>query len=47
LTQWYDNWDTPFCLACVFFLISADCWLVIDPRPPVFGSGRTADVRER
>jgi sugar phosphate permease len=34
--QWFNDWDLPLHLIGVFFLVGALCWLIIDPRKPVF-----------
>ena len=40
--EWYANWDMPLYLLGVFFLIGAGCWLLIDPRRPVFDADAPA-----
>jgi MFS family permease len=34
--QWFGRWDLPLYLMGVLFLLGAGCWLLIDPRQPVF-----------
>lgn len=34
--EWFGNWDLPLHLMASLFLLGAVCWLVIDPRQPVF-----------
>ena len=34
--EWYGSWDLPLYLMGSLFLIGAVCWLLIDPRRPVF-----------
>jgi MFS transporter, ACS family, glucarate transporter len=34
--QWYGSWDFPLRLIGAMFLVGAACWLIIDPRRPVF-----------
>jgi MFS family permease len=33
---WFGSWNVPLYLMGVLFLVGAGCWLVIDPRRPVF-----------
>jgi MFS family permease len=39
--KWFGNWNLPLYLLGALFLIGAACWLVIDPRSPVFGETRS------
>jgi ACS family glucarate transporter-like MFS transporter len=34
--EWYGSWDFPLYLIGSLFLAGAGCWMVIDPRRPVF-----------
>jgi MFS family permease len=34
--QWYGSWNFPLYLLGAMFLVGALCWLIIDPRRPVF-----------
>ncbi len=34
--QWFGNWDLPFYLMGVLFLVGAVCWALVDPDQPVF-----------
>jgi uncharacterized membrane protein len=38
--KWFGNWNVPFWLLGVMFVVGAACWLFIDPRQPVFGMPR-------
>ena len=38
--QWFDDWNLPFRLLGVLFLVGAACWLYIDPRKPVFAGAQ-------
>ena len=41
--QWFGNWNVPLYVMGVLFLVGAACWLVVDPRRPVFAEpGRAA-----
>jgi hypothetical protein len=33
---WFGSWNLPLYLMGVLFLVGAGCWLLIDPRIPVF-----------
>ncbi|MBM3837250.1 MAG: MFS transporter [Verrucomicrobia bacterium] len=34
--QWFESWNLPLYLMGLLFLIGTFCWLIIDPREPVF-----------
>jgi MFS family permease len=34
--EWYGSWNFPIYLLAGLFLVGAGCWLIIDPRRPVF-----------
>jgi ACS family glucarate transporter-like MFS transporter len=34
-----QDWTTPLCIAGVLYLAGAACWMVIDPRKPLFEGG--------
>jgi MFS transporter, ACS family, glucarate transporter len=34
--EWYGSWDFPLYLIGTLFLVGAACWMIIDPRRPVF-----------
>ena len=34
--EWFGNWDVPLYVMGVLFLVGAACWMIIDPRRPVF-----------
>jgi nitrate/nitrite transporter NarK len=34
--DWFANWDLPLYVMGALFLIGAVCWMIIDPRRPVF-----------
>ena len=34
--EWYGSWNFPLYLLAGLFLLGAVCWLIIDPRRPVF-----------
>ena len=34
--QWFGRWDVPLYVMGGLFLAGAICWLLIDPRTPVF-----------
>ena len=36
--EWYGSWNFPLYLLASLFLLGAVCWLVVDPRRPVFES---------
>jgi cyanate permease len=36
--EWFANWDLPLYVMGGLFLIGAVCWMIIDPRRPVFGA---------
>lgn len=45
--EWFGNWDLPLYLMASLFLLGAVCWLVIDPRQPVFPTaGDASDCRD-
>jgi ACS family glucarate transporter-like MFS transporter len=35
--QWFGNWNLPLYLMGVLFLVGAACWMLVDPKQPVFG----------
>lgn len=37
---WFGSWNVPLYLMGVLFLVGAGCWLLIDPRRPVFADQR-------
>ena len=44
--DWFANWDLPLYVMGGLFLVGAACWLIIDPRRPVFGAEpQTLDPR--
>jgi MFS family permease len=47
--QWFGRWDLPLYLMGGLFLAGAVCWLLIDPRIPVFdeGQGRRLGEEQR
>ena len=40
--KWFADWNLPFKLLGVLFLVGAVCWLFIDPRKAVFGEATAA-----
>jgi hypothetical protein len=36
--DWFANWDLPLYIMGGLFLVGAACWMIIDPRRPVFGT---------
>jgi hypothetical protein len=34
--EWFGSWNMPLYLEAFMFLVGAACWLIIDPRRPVF-----------
>ena len=34
--EWLNNWYSPIYMLACMFLVGAVCWLLIDPRKPVF-----------
>jgi cyanate permease len=34
--QWFGNWNLPLHLMGVLFLLGAACWMIVDPKRPVF-----------
>lgn len=36
--EWFANWDLPLFVMGGLFLVGAVCWMIIDPRRPVFGA---------
>src|SRR5204863_7676856 len=34
--QWFGSWNLPLSLMGTLFLLGALCWLVIDPKRPIF-----------
>ena len=40
--QWFGRWDVPLYVMGGLFLAGAVCWLLIDPRIPVFDDKREA-----
>jgi sugar phosphate permease len=43
--EWYGSWDFPLYLLGVLFFVGAGCWMVIDPRRPVFAAPEAAGGR--
>ena len=41
---WFGRWDVPLYLMGVLFLAGAGCWLLIDPRQPVFADPPAAST---
>jgi MFS family permease len=38
--KWFHDWNLPFRLLGVLFLVGAVCWMFIDPRKPVFAEAQ-------
>ena len=36
--EWFGSWDLPLYFMGGLFLVGAACWMIIDPRRPVFGA---------
>ena len=40
--EWFGSWNFPLYFMGVLFLVGAGCWLLIDPKRPVFAEAGEA-----